>query len=364
MKVGFVLLSNSARPLPSTRIAVLNMFPFLRAAGFEPDIIFEPDDCLEQPDVSGLSHRLIAARYDVVVFQKVFGPSIENLVRELSATGVTTVYFVCDLVHVAMAEATHATVVVTEYLKQLYPSSLHHKIHIVHDGIEEPDVEKIHAGENRGSRFHPLRAVLITSASLHHLPHIGTPPDWLEIIILGRYDGPRPFLKRLRGALRILKDADGASNRRERLDFMRSPRIHCEQWSRANLVRMLETADIGILPIDNSAMQLPGAETPMWKRKSENRLTLKMAAGLPVIATPIPSYVPVIQQGINGFLAHNKQDWMKYLEDLREPEARQRIGRNARTTVFDKFSTAAQAQALVTILVDLVHEQKAGMSSS
>src|SRR5437870_4093220 len=33
VKIGFVLLSNSRNPLPSTRIAALNMVPFLRAAG-------------------------------------------------------------------------------------------------------------------------------------------------------------------------------------------------------------------------------------------------------------------------------------------------------------------------------------------
>lgn len=51
-RIGFVLLSNSACPLPSTRIAVLNLFPLLRAAGYDPEIVFEPADATETPDLS------------------------------------------------------------------------------------------------------------------------------------------------------------------------------------------------------------------------------------------------------------------------------------------------------------------------
>ena len=41
--VGFVLLSNSRDPQPSTRISVLKMLPYLRAAGYDPHILFEPE---------------------------------------------------------------------------------------------------------------------------------------------------------------------------------------------------------------------------------------------------------------------------------------------------------------------------------
>ena len=51
IKIGFVLVSNSRRPIPSTRIAVLNMFSFLRAANFQPEIVFEPQEVTEKPDV-------------------------------------------------------------------------------------------------------------------------------------------------------------------------------------------------------------------------------------------------------------------------------------------------------------------------
>src|SRR4051812_21128298 len=58
VKIGFVLLSSSREPLPSTRIAVLNMIPFLRQARFEPHIVYEPESGTEQPELSGLARRL------------------------------------------------------------------------------------------------------------------------------------------------------------------------------------------------------------------------------------------------------------------------------------------------------------------
>ena len=188
IKLGFVLLSPSSAPQPSTRVAVLNMFPFLRAAGFEPQVVFEPRVGIEQPKLpSGLAQRLASQRFQVVVLQKVRGPSVEAFVAELSRLGIRTVFEVCDLVDSEMARLTDVTIAVTDYLKSLYPAQLQHKIHVVHDGIENPSVIKRHWSPHRGSLARPLRAVLVTSSSLTRLPILGTPPSWLEVSIVGRY---------------------------------------------------------------------------------------------------------------------------------------------------------------------------------
>src|SRR6185295_4410506 len=79
VKIGFVLLSSSRDPLPSTRIAVLNMIPFLRQARFEPHIVYEPETGTEQPELTGLAQRLADQGFRVVFFQKVRGPSVEAL---------------------------------------------------------------------------------------------------------------------------------------------------------------------------------------------------------------------------------------------------------------------------------------------
>ena len=130
IKIGFALLSNSKNPIPSTRIAALNMFPFLRGANFDPHIIFEPQQGTEEPKITAIAPRLLAEGFQIVCFQKVHGPSVERLAKQLSATGIKTVYVVCDLINVSMSSITDATIVVTDYLKSLYPPALQHKISV------------------------------------------------------------------------------------------------------------------------------------------------------------------------------------------------------------------------------------------
>jgi glycosyltransferase involved in cell wall biosynthesis len=75
-----------------------------------------------------------------------------------------------------------------------------------------------------------------------------------------------------------------------------------------------------------------------------------MAIGLPVVATPIPSYEPVIKQGVNGFLARSQGDWVRCLSALRDPDARRAIGRNARESALTGYSKELQAQRLIEVL--------------
>jgi glycosyltransferase involved in cell wall biosynthesis len=112
----------------------------------------------------------------------------------------------------------------------------------------------------------------------------------------------------------------------------------------------MRQADIGIIPIDASPAHEPGSNAPKWKVKSENRLTMKMCAGLPVVATPIPAYEPVIEQGHNGFLARSRRDWIQCLEALRDPDARREIGQRARESVLVRYSMDEQARRLIAVL--------------
>jgi hypothetical protein len=124
----------------------------------------------------------------------------EEAARRLSHVRIRTVYAVCDLVDVGMVAATDVTLAVTDYLRSLYPPAYQAKICVVHDGIEQPQTHKTTWRTDRGSRSHPLRAVLVTSDPLDHLPVIGTPPGWLEVTIVGRYLPRRRLVQRLRHA--------------------------------------------------------------------------------------------------------------------------------------------------------------------
>lgn len=355
VKIGFVLLSNSRNPIPSTRIAILNMFPFLRASHFEPHIVYEPEQGNARPNVDGLAPRLAAEGFRIIVFQKVHGSSVEGLARALGALGVRTVFCVCDVVDDAMAAATDATVVVTDFLKSLYPPALQPKLRVIHDGIENPDLHKNAWGSHHASAARPLRAVLVTSAYLDRLPQIGTPPAWLDVSIVGRYLPARQQLARLRQARWTLVQQRGNAERLAYLKFMLERRIHCVAWDAVQVYQQMLRADIGIIPVDDldDTAPAPGA-VPNWKVKSENRMSMKMCVGLPVIATPIPAYEPLVRQGENGFLARSRQQWLEYLDLLRDPAARARIGGAARASVLHTYSMQEQARLLIALLDELL----------
>ena len=75
-----------------------------------------------------------------------------------------------------------------------------------------------------------------------------------------------------------------------------------------------------------------------------------MSVGLPVVASPIPSYEAVIQHGINGFLARSERDWATCLTALRDPVRRREMGLAARAFVSEKYSMEAQAAKLLAVL--------------
>lgn len=355
MKIGFVLLSNRLKPIPSTRVAVLNVLSGLQQAGLQADILHEPDQATETPALPDrLFDDVMAARLDMVVFQKVHGSAVLQLVDRLRAAGVKTAYLVCDLVDQEMAQRTDGTIVVTDFLRELYGPALAHKVHVVHDGIERSDVIKPQTRPVAASRRDPLRAVLVTSAELTAVPVLTDPPDWLDITIVAAYPPKAQRRARFDRARWAFAGMTNWADRRAYLRFLSHPRIHREAWHPDGVYRHLVDADVGIIPIDvEPYVRQSGVRPPAWAVKSENRLTLKMSIGLPVVATPIPAYETVVEQGRNAFLARDRSDWLDCLGQLRDPEARRRIGAEARRSVEARFSireqTARLARALTMI---------------
>lgn len=345
-RVGFVLCSSAAQPIPSTRIAVLNMLPFLLSAGLQPLILFEPMQPSETPDLTDVAARAVETGCDLVVLQKVHGTSAVALARQLTAAGVRTIYLVCDLTDVPMVEATDATVVVTEYLRSLHPAALQSRIHVVHDGIEQPVACKSDWGLGSGTRGCPLQAVLVTSADLDRLPVVVRPPAWLNVCIVGRYATGLRRWRDIRWTLARQRPG-------ERLDYLRflvDRRIECIPWDSQGVYREMAQADIALIPIETLADESGGEVPPAWKVKSENRLTMKMSMGLPVIATPIPSYELVIEHGVNGYFARSAHDWGACLTALRDPARRREMGMAARASVTQRYSMEEQATKLIRVI--------------
>lgn len=349
IRVGFALLSPSKNPIPSTRIACLNIFPLLEYFGYKPSIIFEPIHGNEKPDVSGLVERVLAEGIPIVVFQKIHGASVLEAVRQLRLSGVKTVYCVCDVINNEMAAETDATIVVTDYLKSLHAPHIQDRIHVVHDGIEYPEQMR-HANNSYANQR--LTASLVTSHPLFSPPLLSSVPAGWRINIIGAFPPASASIERLRTLRWQLNEEHSWRKNWQNISAFFNPLINHIKWHPQSVYDQLCKADIGIIPIDTTVdSQL---NSPAWKVKSENRLTLKMAIGLPVIATPIPAYENVIDHGINGYFARSSDDWKCCFKNLRDPELRLELGKNARSSVLDRFSKSRQAERFAHVLQMLI----------
>ncbi len=86
---------------------------------------------------------------------------------------------------------------------------------------------------------------------------------------------------------------------------------------------------------------------------TEWKITLGMAAGLPAVASPQQSHVEAIGHRGGGIVADGPDAWRSALERLREPELRGRLGRQARETVIERYSTPVVARQYGELLTSL-----------
>jgi glycosyltransferase involved in cell wall biosynthesis len=118
-------------------------------------------------------------------------------------------------------------------------------------------------------------------------------------------------------------------------------------WHENTEAAYLQAFDIGIMPLTEDK----------WSRgKCAYKLLQYMAAGLPVVASPVEMNKQVVQHGVNGYLATSKEDWIEALERLCDgPALRQRLGMAGRQLVEAEYSLAGTAPKLIAVLREVVN---------
>ncbi len=113
------------------------------------------------------------------------------------------------------------------------------------------------------------------------------------------------------------------------------------KWSLEEEAEIIKTFDVGIMPL---------LDTPYSRGKCGLKILQYMAAGVPVIASPVGVNTDIIHDGVNGFLAQNITDWMEKLKALLiDGDLRENLGREGRKTVEEHFSLQAWAKRLLSI---------------
>ncbi|WP_407474997.1 glycosyltransferase family 4 protein [Sulfitobacter sp. PM12] len=127
--------------------------------------------------------------------------------------------------------------------------------------------------------------------------------------------------------------------------------IEIRPWAEDTEVAMIQGMDIGVMPLPN---------TPWTRGKCGYKLIQYMACGLPVVASPVGVNRDIVEDGVNGFLAENDDEWRTAIEKLLDdPALRRRMGAAGRRKVEEKYSLQVWGPRVAQMLRS-VAENKAG----
>lgn len=124
--------------------------------------------------------------------------------------------------------------------------------------------------------------------------------------------------------------------------------VEAIKWKSETELDDLSAIDIGLMP-------LPDED---WSRGKCGLKALQyMALGIPTICSPVGVNSTIIQDGVNGFLADGKMEWIAKLKQLIDSaELRKRLGDAGRQTVEAGFSAKSQAPRVLEIFQSVVKE--------
>ncbi len=124
-----------------------------------------------------------------------------------------------------------------------------------------------------------------------------------------------------------------------------SLQLEIKKWNESTEVEEIRNFDVGIMPLEDN----------YWERgKCGFKLIQYMACSIPVIASPVGVNTKIVKHGVNGFLAENDNEWIKYFLILKSNEKlRTEMGRNGRTLVEENFTLQITSPQLEQIFRDV-----------
>jgi len=292
-KIGWILLGD--KNVGSSRTHGINIHNFLLEKGVK-SIILQSNSTMKSYLTIAFWRQLllISLGYDIFIFQKVHNDKAIRFAKLAKKRGIKTIFIQSDLIDTEIIKIVDYLIVTSDYLKQYYDHNYGTNAIVIEDAIEvDRNLVKKHSDKNR-----------------IEIVWVGYKDNWKNLDIIHK------ALKKLNDKSFYLKKI---SNHPE-ADI---------QWNLETVYKEILTGDIAIIP----------CSTNEWgKAKSNNRLTMFMALGLPVIVSPIPSYKKIIRNGYNGFLAENINDWVKYFLLSKDITIRRNIGMKAKEDVLKRYS--------------------------
>ena len=132
------------------------------------------------------------------------------------------------------------------------------------------------------------------------------------------------------------------SDRPPQLEGFPAGQFEYVPWSEAVEVAVLQSFDIGVMPLANG----------LWERgKCSYKMLLYMACGAPVVVSPVGMNAEVLSLGSVGLAATTPREWRDRLVELTDAaDARSQMGVVARSLVNRHFAVRVLAPRLASIL--------------
>jgi len=316
-----VLFLTHDETTPSTRYRVLRLLPHLRDEGIR---------CEQRALGGGLPGRWGAVRaarnFDAVVLQKRLLPSLWlSLLRRGSRT---LVYDFDDLVgrgrerasrgrsrrFAAVVRAADLSIAGNAYLAGEARSHGGKSVSVLPTGLEPADYPLRRHGES---------AVIGWIGGGGNLGYLEAVFPALKIIARARPDV----------RLRVVSD---------RFPEAADVPVERRPWLAATEAADLAEMDVGWAPLPDD---------PWTRGKCGFRILQYMAAGLPVVASPVGVQAELVEEGRTGTLARTEEDWVeRTLSLLSDPGRRAELGGEGRRKVERSFASAALAGELARLL--------------
>jgi glycosyltransferase involved in cell wall biosynthesis len=121
-----------------------------------------------------------------------------------------------------------------------------------------------------------------------------------------------------------------------------SERAQIMDWSENTEVRLLQSFNVGIMPLPNG---------PWEQGKCGYKLVQYMASGLPVVASPVGINKDIVEPGRNGYLAAGTEEWLASLQALwKNQDLCSQLGQEGRKKVEARYSLQITAPQLLSLL--------------
>jgi len=116
-------------------------------------------------------------------------------------------------------------------------------------------------------------------------------------------------------------------------------------WSLKDEDKLISQMDIGIMPL---------ADTVFERGKGGYKIYQYMAAGIPVVVSPVGVNVDIVHEGIHGYLCSTEEEWYRQLGALAENKSlRNEMGTKGRQKVLDQYSLKICSEKLIQLMQEL-----------